>query len=480
MRIAVTADAEGGTLRPVGEEARPVGDLAAAMGEIETADRPRWIWADTREVYPTLLARGLRLARCHDLTLTESLLLGHEGRYGEPRSAAAAHARLRGLPVPGDAAGPHTVQDTLFLPEPAEVDVLDVHADQLRRIEATGSPSRFRLLVAAESAGALIAAEMGHDGMPWREDVHDELLTGLLGPRPVHGMRPSKLQALADQVSAAFGGSVNPDSPQQIVKAFKSAGLAVPSTRSHVLKQVDHPAVAPLLAYKELARLYSFHGWTWAHQWVREASLPSRVRRGRSGVGPVGHQRRRRAADSEGDAASGRRRRGLAAGGRRRARSSSRGCWRRWPETAAWHAPPEQIDLYPRSPRHSAARATAPRSPCCPRCTAAPAATRRNCWRSCGSGSRRRTTSWRTRAQAGEEGRLVRSWLGRTCPPPSAPLARPRLRARGGPSRPRPGPLHPQLRGPGHRGRVGADPDGPAPRAAARLRPGSCSSSTTR
>lgn len=269
MRIAVTADAEGGTLRPVGEEARPVGDLAAAMGEIETADRPRWIWADTREVYPTLLARGLRLARCHDLTLTESLLLGHEGRYGEPRSAAAAHARLRGLPVPGDAAGPHTVQDTLFLPEPAEVDVLDVHADQLRRIEATGSPSRFRLLVAAESAGALIAAEMGHDGMPWREDVHDELLTGLLGPRPVHGMRPSKLQALADQVSAAFGGSVNPDSPQQIVKAFKSAGLAVPSTRSHVLKQVDHPAVAPLLAYKELARLYSFHGWTWAHQWVR-------------------------------------------------------------------------------------------------------------------------------------------------------------------------------------------------------------------
>ncbi|WP_344944462.1 bifunctional 3'-5' exonuclease/DNA polymerase, partial [Sphaerisporangium flaviroseum] len=65
------------------------------------------------------------------------------------------------------------------------------------------------------------------------------------------------------------GGAVNPDSPQQIVKAFKSAGLAVSSTRSHVLKQVDHPAVAPLLAYKELARLYSFHGWTWAHQWVR-------------------------------------------------------------------------------------------------------------------------------------------------------------------------------------------------------------------
>ncbi|MFC4587523.1 bifunctional 3'-5' exonuclease/DNA polymerase [Sphaerisporangium corydalis] len=269
MRIAVTADARGGTLRPIGEAARRVGDLAHAVDELERSARPRWIWADTRAVYPALLAREVRPARCHDLTLTEALLLGHEGRYGEPRSAEAAYARLRGLPVPDDGSGAHAVQDTLFEPEPAEIDVTDVYTEQLRRIEATENPGRFRLLVAAESAGALIAAEMAHDGMPWREDVHDELLTGLLGPRPVHGMRPAKLQALADQMSAAFGATVNPDSPQQIVKAFKSAGIAVSSTRSHVLKQVDHPAVAPLLAYKELARLYSFHGWTWAHQWVR-------------------------------------------------------------------------------------------------------------------------------------------------------------------------------------------------------------------
>ncbi|MGW4643434.1 bifunctional 3'-5' exonuclease/DNA polymerase [Sphaerisporangium sp. NPDC004334] len=273
MRIAVTADAEGGTLRPSGEHARRVGDLARAVGDLERSARPRWVWADTRALYPPLIAKGVRVARCHDVTLTESLLLAHEGRYGEPRSAQAAYARLRGLPVPVDEAGPHAVQDTLFEPEPAEVDVSEVYADQLRRIEAAEHPGRFRLLVAAESAGALIAAEMSHDGMPWREDLHDELLSELLGPKPVHGMRPAKLQALADQVSAAFGQTVNPDSPQQIVKAFKSAGLSVASTRSHVLKQVDHPAVAPLLAYKELARLHSAHGWTWAHQWVRRHRL---------------------------------------------------------------------------------------------------------------------------------------------------------------------------------------------------------------
>ncbi|MCG5214025.1 bifunctional 3'-5' exonuclease/DNA polymerase [Streptosporangium sp. KLBMP 9127] len=269
MTVASTAGG-GGVLRPGG----PVPDLATAVREAERA-RPRWVWADGRAVYPELLARGVRLSRCHDLALTETLLLGHEGRYGEPASAAAAYARLHGLPVPDDPSG-RPAQATLFEtarrgPDVTEIDLVgEVHDDQLERIEATADPGRFRLLVAAESAGALIAAELGHDGMPWRSDVHDELLTGLLGPRPVHGMRPVKLQALADQVSAAFGQAVNPDSPQQIVKAFKSAGISVPSTRSQVLKEVEHPGVAPLLAYKELARLFSFHGWTWADAWVRD------------------------------------------------------------------------------------------------------------------------------------------------------------------------------------------------------------------
>ncbi|MFC6081484.1 bifunctional 3'-5' exonuclease/DNA polymerase [Sphaerisporangium aureirubrum] len=272
MWIAVTPEGGGATLRPLGGRAGAVthvDDLAEAVRDLERVEQPRWIWADTRAVYPPLLARDVRPARCHDLTLTEALLLGHEGRYGEPRSAGAAYARLRGLPVPADETGAHARQATLFEPEPLPVDVAEVYGDQVRRIERTADPARFRLLVAAESAGALIAAEMGHDGMPWREDVHDALLTGMLGPRPVHGMRPAKLQALADQVDAAFGTTVNPDSPQQIVRAFKAAGLSVASTRSHVLKEVDHPAVAPLLAYKELARLYSFHGWVWADQWVR-------------------------------------------------------------------------------------------------------------------------------------------------------------------------------------------------------------------
>ncbi|GAA4069985.1 bifunctional 3'-5' exonuclease/DNA polymerase [Nonomuraea soli] len=242
-------------------------DVAAAVRRLEH-DRPRWVWADAREAYTPLVRDGVRVSRCHDLALTEGLLLAAEGRYGAARSAKAAHARLHGLPEPheNDAGA-----DTLFPAEPLGVSAIEeVLADQLARIERLPEPGRFRLLVAAESAGGLIAAEMAEAGMPWNRRLHDALLTEKLGPRPMRGMRPVKLQALADELAAIFGHAINPDSAQQVIKAFKAAGVDLKSTRSWELKQIDHPAIAPLLAYKELARLHSFHGWAWADQWVRD------------------------------------------------------------------------------------------------------------------------------------------------------------------------------------------------------------------
>jgi DNA polymerase-1 len=188
--------------------------------------------------------------------------------------------------VPADAT-PHAVdmgQSSLFDTSPEEeqhgedIDtIVAVHAGQLARMAAAEHAGRLPLLAAAESAGGLIAAEMSHDGLPWRADVHDALFTELLGPRPTHGrsgaapgsaMRPRKLQALADQITEAFGRPVNPDSPGQLVKALAAEGFIVPSTRAHVLREIGHPAVPVLLEYKELARLYTAHGWSWLDTWV--------------------------------------------------------------------------------------------------------------------------------------------------------------------------------------------------------------------
>ncbi|TDC74704.1 bifunctional 3'-5' exonuclease/DNA polymerase, partial [Actinomadura sp. 7K507] len=282
--------AGGGVLRPLGEDGAPAGpaedvpDLVAAIAERERAGAPRWVWASTARLYPRLLDAGVRVGRCHDLELVESLLLGHAGRHGEPRSVRAAWARSRGEPVPADRPPQEEpAQASLFDDGAREAAVDDieqvvaVHAEQQRAIAglngSSGGPGaggRFAVLAAAESAGSLVAAEMGHDGLPWSAEEHDALLTGLLGPRPSGGMRPRRLQDLADRISAAFGPRthVNPDSPAQILKAFASAGLPVPSTRAHVLKRLDHPAVPLLLEYKELARLHTAHGWAWLDTWV--------------------------------------------------------------------------------------------------------------------------------------------------------------------------------------------------------------------
>lgn len=276
-----------GSLCPLDERGRPTGppervaDLTAAIAEREARDPPRWLWPSTTEWYPSLLRAGVRVHRCHDVELTEGLLLAYSGRWGEPRALPAAWARLAGLPVPPDpppraAAPPGDRQGALFETAPATAGpdqlraLIEVYADQRARIDATKEPGRFRLLVAAESAGALIAAEMGFDGLPWRADVHDAVLRDLLGePSPVGA--PRRLAELAGRIAAAFGvRGLHPESPAEVLRAFSRAGIELPNTRAWVLREVDHPAVPLLLEYKELYRIWTAHGWAWQEAWVRD------------------------------------------------------------------------------------------------------------------------------------------------------------------------------------------------------------------
>jgi DNA polymerase-1 len=240
-------------------------------------------------------AAGGRVARCHDLTLTEGLLLGHEGRCGAPRSVAAAWARLTGAPVPDDPpdpvagpggwpARPGEGQAALFEPGPAGGEppggadplavVVAVHADQQARIAAArGASPGFGLLVAAESAAALAAVEMTEAGLPWRADLHDELLEAALGRRPASSRpgRPPRMQALAEELGALLGDPrLNPDSQPELLRALRRNGIAVRSTRRHELRGIAHPVIEPLLRYRELARLHTANGWAWREHWVRD------------------------------------------------------------------------------------------------------------------------------------------------------------------------------------------------------------------
>ena len=313
---------------------------------------PRWIWADTRHVDPLLLRRGVRVHLCHDLRLVQRILAtaathpsgfveyssvldlsdvreavepqgylpvarqiqGQEELFGTdflsaPATSSAAPADssptdsspnfLEAAPhepfAPQLAAGPVTL-----LPEHPVVRVLMREwLAQARAISESRHPERLRLLAAAESAGALVAAEIGYYGIPFNVQAHHEHLCELLGPRSVPGERPQKMQELAEQIQRMlFMPSLNPDSPQDLLRALQSAGVSVKSTRSWELKswadaipaqrQKRWALIDPILRYKKLYRIWTANGWTWADTWVFEGAFRPHLEVGGAATGRWG------------------------------------------------------------------------------------------------------------------------------------------------------------------------------------------------
>ncbi|HEY4225307.1 MAG TPA: bifunctional 3'-5' exonuclease/DNA polymerase [Pseudolysinimonas sp.] len=242
------------------------GQLAGFVREREPR-HPRWIWNDTSTWYLPLLEAGVRIERCIDLRLSHRILR---------RAASAAASALATSPRDGWDRPAAVVPDaavTLFdlEPPPSDDDPVAEWMRQRAAVEGSTQAGRLALLLAAESVGALVAVEMRFAGLPWSPERHDELLTELLGPRPAPGLRPARMEALLAQVREALDEpDVNPDSPVELVKGLQRAGIRATSTRSWELKQIEHPAIEPLLEYKKLARLYTANGWHWAEEWVRD------------------------------------------------------------------------------------------------------------------------------------------------------------------------------------------------------------------
>jgi len=240
-------------------------DLAAWVAGREP-EHPRWVWADTKRWYPGLLAAGVRVDRCVDLRMCRLILRNAVAASGTPLARAPrdrwdAPARLAGA-----------ASDALFDLEQPEPD--DDPVEELRRqraaIAESATPGRLALLVAADSVGALVATELEYAGLPWDATRHDRILTELLGERTPGG-RPAKMEQLAAEIRTALDDErVNPDSPPTLLKSLQRAGLRVGSTSRWELADIDHPVVAPLLAYKKLARLHTANGWAWLAEWVRD------------------------------------------------------------------------------------------------------------------------------------------------------------------------------------------------------------------
>ena len=248
----------------------PAEELAGFVRDRDTSP-VRWVWDDTTRWYPGLLEAGVRVERCTDLRLCRAVLR---------RSPFVDRSLLVGDDADGwDALEPVTAADPALFPlaDPADrLDPVAEHRRQQAALAASAERGRLGLLLAAESSGALVAAEMTHAGLPWRADVHDRLLTELLGPRPAPGHRPAALERLLPAIREGLGApQLNPDSPGELLRALQTAGLPVADTRSWTLEQLDHPSIPALLEYKKLVRLLQANGWNWLDTWVRDGRFRS-------------------------------------------------------------------------------------------------------------------------------------------------------------------------------------------------------------
>ncbi|NHI17059.1 bifunctional 3'-5' exonuclease/DNA polymerase [Microbacterium sp. CBS5P-1] len=235
------------------------GAWASWVAEVERGGGPRWVCADAKATAALLLGEGVRLARCYDLRLAHDILA--RSVPGGPVSGPAPRPRAD---TPGalfelDAEGP----------DPGDaVEVARAWERQQRALAGAANADRLRLLLAAESAGALVAADMEAAGLPWDRAHHERILDAELGAADASGM-PARMAQRARDVRRALGReALVLDSPGQVLAALQAAGVPVRSTSRGELVEHDHPAIPPLLAYKKLARLHTANGREWLAAWA--------------------------------------------------------------------------------------------------------------------------------------------------------------------------------------------------------------------
>lgn len=312
MILAAARTPEGYDVQPLDASGRPLAAPRTLTVDrlLRMARHPDYasaLWVMDRVRYPAIELRlaGLSLPRAHDLWLTRRIL--RNSPLVQPSDYTRA---LRSQSEPPLAADPEdrpwlteeqASQETLFegfggpsgrrfpgLPHalarghnrPVAQTLAEVVAEfqeQTAAVAASSDPRRLGLLVRAESAGGLVAADLEVDGLPWDRAEHERLLTERLGPRTPEGVRPRELERRAQEIEGLLGvGKVNPDSPADVLRALKRAGFQVSSTRKWELRPLqENPAVAAILQYKKLSRLATTNGWHWLDTWVHGGRLRS-------------------------------------------------------------------------------------------------------------------------------------------------------------------------------------------------------------
>jgi DNA polymerase I len=278
------------------ERAWPYAPGAGPGAEVRRADealRPRWaVWSGQTAAH--LVAGGVRLATCWDITAAHRLLFG--GWRADP---GWAWARARGLATETmPAGGPLDLFGMTGADDGDDDDPVapDGHlrpewvsggwsdsADRLARWAelarwlaeaqqaalATLADRTMALATArSESTAELLCAELSADGLPMDRGLAEQVLCSFIGPRPRSDAEAAAARAARDAEvlrHAPAGVTADLRSPAQVRSLLARIGVDVPDTRAWRLRELrdTHPLIAALLEWRKAERIATTYGYAW-------------------------------------------------------------------------------------------------------------------------------------------------------------------------------------------------------------------------
>jgi DNA polymerase I len=290
---AVAVGEHGGAIRWDPDTATP------AIEHLERSVGPRWVWW-TPDTPRFLVAAGVRPARCWDVDAVHRLV--HGGwRAGPALTWAAAHGLdVEQLPTaapddlfsaaqqPTDADAPVRFDghldpswaegawrrdlDRLSRWAAMSLDVLQLQRDQVDELhERPAAPATAR----SESAAALLAVELAHDGLPIDLGEAERIVASFIGPRPRDVDDERRLAAERDRLvlthlPADLRGGVDLRNPANVKSLLRRAGIEVDDTRAWRLEQLrdEHQVVEALLVWRKAERMATTFGYRWLDEHV--------------------------------------------------------------------------------------------------------------------------------------------------------------------------------------------------------------------
>jgi DNA polymerase-1 len=276
-------------------------DARHQLASIEHEVGPRWVWW-TSETARHLVDAGIRPARCWDLDAVHRLLDGG-WRAGPARTWAVAHEldpdRLPTL-APIDLFTAATDVDGADPDEPIRRDghldpawvtdgwrssvdrmstwaglALDVYRRQQERIDRLEDRPAAPATARSESAAAVLAVELGHDGLPIDVAEAERIVAAFIGPRPTDAADERRLADERDDLVLAhlpadLRSGVDLRNPASVKSLLRRAGIEVDDTRAWRLEQLRdrHPVVDALLVWRKAERVATTFGYRWLDEHV--------------------------------------------------------------------------------------------------------------------------------------------------------------------------------------------------------------------